>query len=409
MARYQRLPHFSGWAAVFLALALALGHAAVRAQLRVSPTPAIEAAPAAQQPMRIPALTAPVLRAEPAAPPMPDVSVSQPALRMPSLDNPALNAAVEQLRASALATSLPGQRGSRRAANASWVLGLLHVHGIGVVTNLADAAYWFTRANALGEPLASAGLAWCAIEGCAGPPNPEAGRSAVNALRRIQLPRAQYLQWLLELRLMPLQIAAPGMAPGHATTGLPNRPLLLAAAQGGDIHALLELGLESLGASKRDDALMWFREAAARSPAAEANLALLAGTVRPSGESAPSQEALGTLARAQRNHRGEGQPANFAESIRLYRLAQSQGSLQARKTLELIFSRPGADGQIDIGWMQQLAYVDLSKELAVLGSSTEGRAFKREATPLVDLLPPVWRKYAPTILTIPTPAAGRPR
>lgn len=407
MAHYQRPPHCAYWAAV--CLSLTLGHTAVQAQLRVSPVPAIEAAPTAQQPIRIPALTAPVLRAEPAASPMPDVRVGQPPLRMPGRDNPALYAAVERLRASALATSIPGQRGSRRAANASWVLGLLYVHGIGVVTNLADAAYWFMRASALGEPLASAGLAWCAIEGCTASPEPEAGRRAVNALRRVQLPRAQYLQWLLESRLTPLQIAAPGMAPGHVTSGLPNRQLLVSAAQGGDIHAAIELGLESLGASRKEDALMWFRAAAPRSPAAAANAALLAEEISKPQVTSASEDARETLARAQRNHRGDGQPANFVEAIRLYRLAQMQGSQIAQKILELIFSRPGADGEIDIGWMQQLSYANLSSEVAVLGNSTERRAFRREATPLVDLLPPVWKKYMSGNLNVSAPAPGRPQ
>ena len=397
----------SGWAVV--CMGLVSGHGSVQAQLRPSPAPTFDAAPTTQPPIRMPALTAPAMRADPAAPPMPDMSVSRPVLRLPGSDNPALDTAVERLRASALATSLPGQRGSRNAANASWVLGLLYVHGIGVVTNLADAAYWFARANALGEPLASAGLAWCAIEGCTSAPTPEAARRSVNALRRIQLPRAQYLQWLMESRLMPLQIAAPGMAPGHATSGLPNRQLLVSAAQGGDIHAAIELGLESLGASRKEEALMWFRTAAPRSAAAAANVALLTGPINKSQAPSGSQEASETLARAQRNHRGDGQPANFVEAIRLYRLAQSQGSQQARKMIELIFSRPGADGQIDIGWMQQLSYINLSNEVAVVGSSTERRAFRREVTPLVDLLPPVWKKYVPGNLNVSAPAPGRPQ
>ena len=396
----------SRWAVV--CMGLVWGHGSVQAQLRPSPAPTFDAAPATQPPIRMPALTAPAMRADPAAPSMPDISVSRPALRLPGSDNPALDTAVERLRASALATSIPGQRGSRNAANASWVLGLLYVHGSGVVTNLADAAYWFERANALGEPLASAGLAWCAIEGCTSTPMPEAARRSVNALRRVQLARAQYLQWLLESRLMPLQIAAPGMAPGQATSGLPNRQLLLSAAQGGDIHAAIELGLESLGASRKDEALAWFRAAAPRSPAAAANVALLSGAIKPQASSA-SQQATETLAWAQRNHRGDGQPANFVEAIRLYRLAQSQGSQQARKMIELIFSRPGADGQIDIGWMQQLSYINLSSEVAVVGSSTERRAFRREVTPLVDLLPPVWKKYVPGNLNVSAPAPGRPQ
>ena len=292
----------SHWAVV--CMALVSGHGAVQAQLRPSPAPTFDAAPTAQSPIQMPALTAPAMRADPAAPSMPsmpsmpDISVSRPVLRLPGSDDPALDAAVERLRASALATSIPGQRGSRNAANASWVLGLLYVHGIGVVTNLADAAYWFMRASALGEPLASAGLAWCAIEGCTSTPTPEAALRSVNALRRVQLPRAQYLQWLMESRLMPLQIAAPGMAPGHGTSALPNRSLLVSAAQGGDIHAAIELGLESLGASRKEEALMWFRAAAPRSSAAAANVALLTGEISKPLATSASQETTETLMRA---------------------------------------------------------------------------------------------------------------
>lgn len=393
---------------VAVCLWLVSGHSAVQAQLRGSPAPTFDAAPGATAPIQMPTPTAPVMRADPAVPAMPDVSVGRQDLRLPGSDNPGLDTAIERLRTTALSASAPRQRGSRNAASASWVLGLLYVHGIGVVINLADAAYWFDRAYTLGEPLAAAGLAWCAIEGCTETPNPDAARRWINALRSVNLPRAQYLQWLLESRLVPLQIAAPGMAPGYATSGLPNRALLLSAAQGGDIDALIELGLESLGAGRRDEALTWFRAAAPRSPAAAANVALLTQPPRPQ-PGTESQEARDTLAQAQRNHRGDGQPANFVEAIRLYRLAQSQGSQQARKMLELIFSRPGPDGQIDIGWMQQLAYMDLSKEVAVPGSSIERRAFKREVTPLVDLLPPVWKKYLPGKLNMAPPAPDRRR
>ena len=61
--------------------------------------------------------------------------------------------------------------------------------------------------------------------------------------------------------------------------------------------------------------------------------------------------------------------------------------------LALIFSRPGADGQIDIAWMQQLAYVDLSKEVPTLDSSVAQRTLRRDGTPLLDLLPPPWSQY----------------
>ena len=95
---------------------------------------------------------------------------------------------------------------------------------------------------------------------------------------------------------------------------------------------------------------------------------------------------------AQRYHRGEGEAANFVEAIRFYRLAQSRGNVQARKILELIFSCPTKSGDIDIAWMQQLAYVNLSKEGLVLDSATARRVLRREPTLLFDLVPPAWQR-----------------
>ncbi|UUZ75956.1 hypothetical protein LP414_31505 [Polaromonas sp. P1(28)-13] len=67
----------------------------------------------------------------------------------------------------------------------------------------------------------------------------------------------------------------------------------------------------------------------------------------------------------QRNHRGEGQPANFVEAIRLYRLAQSQDNVQARKML----------------WRRTARW--------------PGRRCAAQPTPLFDLLPPSWPNLAP--------------
>lgn len=329
-----------------------------------------------------------------------DSRAASPSLRLPGADNPALASDIARLRAAALATVGPGPRAGRAPANASWVLGLLYLHGIGVAASPADAVAWFDRARMLGEPLAPAGLAWCEIDGCRGPANPAAARRWIALLRPVNLPRAQFLQWLVEARLAPLQIAAPGPRNEPAAAALPSRALLLSAAQGGDIHAQIELGFESLAANRPAEALGHFRAAAARSPAASANAALLAERLAGAASNQPLPAATptspdATLALAQRNHRGDGRPANFVEAIRLYQLATSQGSVQAKKMLELIFSRPAADGQIDIAWMQQLAYVSLSSDAPSLDGTAARQALRREPTALVDLLPQPWRSYAP--------------
>ncbi len=410
-SRYSRFIAAPLCSGALLGICLAAG----AAQARVIPeTPApFDPAPVAVPPMTAPRPApatpsadrpqAPPLRAEPVPEPAPSVSGNHtaPGPRLAAPDNAALQADVARLRAAATTPTAPGTRGLRAQGNACWVLGLLYVHGIGVVIDLAEAAAWFERAQALGEPLAAAGLAWCALEGCKTAPDPAAAQRWIAPLRSANSPRAQYMQWLIETRLAPLQLASPAARTGPAPSApglLANRELLLRAAEGGDIHARIELGFESVAANRNMEALDYFRAAAPRSAAAAANVALLsdrtrAAEAKPPG---PTGAAAETLVQARRNHRGEGQPANFVEAIRLYRLAQSQGSLEAKKMLELIFSRPGANGAIDIAWMQELAFVNLSKDVLALDSTTLRRALRREPTPLYDLVPAPWRRVAPT-------------
>ena len=100
---------------------------------------------------------------------------------------------------------------------------------------------------------------------------------------------------------------------------------------------------------------------------------------------------------AQRNHRGEGQSANYSEAIRLYRLAQAQGSKAAGDMLALIFSRPTATGQLDIAWMQRLAPME-GLGLASIAVSTAGtQLFQRERSPLFDYLPTLWKSRVGSI------------
>ena len=383
-----------------LCACVGIGLGAVPAPVGAQPSAPFDPAPIAQPPMRLSLPPPPVLRApEALAPPLRAEAFPAPS-GMPGADTPALQAELERLRATALSAPGTGARAGRAQGQAAWVLGLLSLHGIGMAASPADAASWFERARRLGEPLAAAGLAWCEIDGCQGPPNPAAARRWIAPLRAVNLPRAQYLQWLVESRLAPLRLATPGLRPEASTAGpLPGRQLLISAAQGGDIQARIELGLESAAANRLAEALGHFRAAAARSPAAAANAALLSERLGRTPDIRPPPAAAASpgndnLALARRNHRGEGQPANFTEAIRLYRLAQGQGSEQARKMLGLIFSRPGPDGQLDIGWMQQLAYVNLSGEAVTLGSPATQQMLRREPTPLADLLPPPWRQYA---------------
>ena len=325
---------------------------------------------------------------------------------------PGVLSPLERLRATAsgiiLAENrqLSRERFQRLQANAAWQLGLITLHGICVSVNTADAALWFERAQKLGEPLAAAGLAWCEIEGCKAAANPAAANKWLDLLRRVDAPRAMYLQWLMQSRLAPLaplEVRPPGQVLNQSGATSRDRQLLAAAAQLGDTNARIEMGLYSVTTNQLEEALAFFKSAAPRSAAAATNLAVIAERQKLSArlppinraiEVAPGkpQTALENLAQAQRYHRGSGVPSNYTEAIRLYQLAKNQGSVPAQKMLALIFSRPGPDGLIDLAWMQQLAQVELGNAVPTADSNNVKQNLKREPTPLFDLVRQPWRR-----------------
>ena len=396
-------------------------------------------------------------------PPIDRALLSAPTPQLPTTDDPALEKAMENLRSTAQ-TNPPSM--SRKMpplhtlseptpSEAAWLLGLLALHGKAVPIDPVQAQHWFERAHLLDNPLAAAGLAWCHIEGCSGVPNTALARSWIERLRKVDPGRALYLEWTLQNRLAPLDIASAATAPRSQTApttpplappfndpaALQQRDLLLRAARAGDSNALNELGLENVANGQLQAALGQFQAAARQSDAAANNVRLLlqrldtapmaAPAQARSGPNAamnnsingsvngPSNNPLGSAAtgpsdgsssnssiqnpafanastawlQARKYHQADGVPANYAEAIRLYQLAASQGSQRARHMLELIYSRPGPQGGVDIAWMQQLASLDLGPDGAVLSSPlpTAPPLFGRDPTPLYDLLPKHWR------------------
>jgi hypothetical protein len=337
-------------------------------------------------------------------PSIPRTSLDADGPRLSPPPDAALQAEFARLRAAADRAPQSNGRPATHARSAAWQLGLAALHGIGGSVQPHEAQQWFDRAFRLGEPQAAAGLAWCAIDGCGSPPDPAAARRWIAALRTVDAARAQYFDWLLQTRLAPLQLAAtPGAvrrhsqvaeAPDAGRAGLPGKALLESAARGGNVHAAIELGLENVTNRHYDDALQQFRAVAARSPAAAHNAAVLAQRAAAPRQDASTTPGAATFAQAQRYHRGEGVPANFTEAIRLYRLAQSQGSTPARRMLELIFSRPAPDGSVDVAWMQQLAQMDVTGDSPTQNPAGAQALLRREPTPLFDLLPPRWKAVA---------------
>uniref|UniRef100_UPI0035A0BC04 tetratricopeptide repeat protein n=1 Tax=Delftia acidovorans TaxID=80866 RepID=UPI0035A0BC04 len=171
---------------------------------------------------------------------------------------------------------------------AQWVMGLLALHGIAMAQDGPQARTWFERAQRAGHPLASAGLAWCAMDGCGQPPDPPAARPWIAQLAKTDPARAQYLEWLLARRLAPLSTAEPV---GEALTvaGTPDQELLQRAARSGSPGAQLEWGLALLAQDEPEAALRQFRAAAARSSSAATNAQMLGERLRPAGQLVSAQ------------------------------------------------------------------------------------------------------------------------
>lgn len=294
-------------------------------------------------------------------------------------------------------------------AEAAWLLGLVYAHGAGVPQDLAQAQVWFERAAAQGQTQAPLAMVWCALAGCKGPSDTRLARARMGALRNSQSSRALYLQWLVNQQINPVVAIAPHGAaeqPGteelpRESSKLPVHELLVQAANLGDMHALLELGLEAVAFGRTPRARQFFEQAAAAgSVAAAHNLRLLNKQLADKDTPAVGNTQMdgnALLRLAQRNHRGEGQSANYSEAIRLYRMAQAQGSKAAADMLALIFSRPTATGQLDIAWMQRLAPLEGVGLVSVAVSTAGTQLFQRERSPLFDYLPTLWKSRVGSI------------
>jgi uncharacterized protein len=284
------------------------------------------------------------------------------------------------------------------SADAAWLLGLVYAHGAGVAQDLGQAQQWFERAFAGGQALGAAGLAWCALEGCKGAVNIPLARNYLASLKKTNLARALYFEWLIESKLSPFQPGGQPSSEGNASAAdLVARDTLAQSARLGDIHALIELGLDSVTAQRISVARGYFQRAASTSAAAAHNLRLLdtqqdvvnrADNLNTINYAAMDGAAL--LSAARRNHRGTGQPVNYAEAIRLYRMAEAKGSAQARDMLALIFSRTSATGEVDVAWIQRLAQLDVSGTTASY-KAFGAPLFQRERSPLYDYLPELWK------------------
>ena len=72
-------------------------------------------------------------------------------------------------------------------------------------------------------------------------------------------------------------------------------------------------------------------------------------------------------------------------------MAADKGNAEARKMLELIYSRPTPEGTVNLGWMQQLAYANTATIIPTVGVHANTTMLYRAPTPLFDLMPDEWQ------------------
>ena len=286
-------------------------------------------------------------------------------------------------------------------ANAAWIMGLLTLHGRGLPADVRRAKSWFQIAWQQGEKLASAGLAWCEMIGCGMPPDLAKARYWRTQLSKVNRGRALYFEWLARAQSAPLEIPNE-MDAKFTIDKIPHHKLLLEGANAGDIHAHIELGIESAAKNQLDEALQHFVFAEQNSSIVSNNARHMRAKIDEEKSSAKRSQlsldrnelAESSWLQARRYHRGEGIPINYVEAIRLYRKAADLGHLQAKKMLDLIFSQSTEAGAVNIFWMQRLSRIDVSGFAPQLPIVDGPVLFAREETGLTDFIPPLWMTHS---------------
>ena len=283
--------------------------------------------------------------------------------------------------------------------DAVWQLGLLQLHGLHVPLDPVQAKHSFERAFQLGQPNAPAGLVWCAIDGCGGRPDIDQAREYLPALRKVNPGRAAYFEWLIQEDAAPISANLPSTAQReHLHSQQRKHQTLMRAVQAGDVIAKMEWGMELAAKGRTDEALEQFRSISIKSEAARHNIEVLnnqlgGGKNKLSGNPGQAGGAWQTFKQARVYHRGEGVPVNYTEAIRLYKRASDMGSEAAKRMLALIYSRPTADGALDVAWMQQLAYMDVNKDGSTpMNAPTAPVSLTRDPSPLYDYIARKWRQ-----------------
>jgi uncharacterized protein len=291
-----------------------------------------------------------------------------------------------------LAQEAPRKRSAApaRRVSAQLQLGLARLHGINMPQDLKEAGKDFMLAHAKGDPQAPAAVALCHLMGCYGTPDRRSVALWIDRTRAREPAKARLLEWA----------SFEQFAPADRFKLTRSAALLQAAARALDPVALNEQGLQQVTANQRQAATTSFSQAAERGSAAAArNLELLAqsqsnrasnagaaNATSRSAEPAPAPLAgQAAFELAQRYHAGQGLPINYIQAVQYYKQAADAGHLQAKRMIELIFSRRTAQGTLDDVWMRQLAPGG-SVSATALGSN--GMRAPSDAAPFIVVATP---------------------
>lgn len=273
-----------------------------------------------------------------------------------------------------------------RRVSAQISLGLQLLHGLQGQQDLKQAGYNLMLAYTRGDAQAPTAVALCTLMGCYGTPDRRSVALWIERARVREPAKAKLLEWAAAEKW------SESVPRNRAAT------LLRDAVALQDPVALNEQGLQLLTAGQRAAALKSFEQAARRgSPAGARNFNLLVQQPDPAANARPAAAASSGLEmpsstsgrllyeQAKRYHAGQGVPVNDVQAIELYKQAANQGNLQAKRMLELIFSKTDSRGLPDSVWMRLLA----QQHLEPTGYELKPSAFwpQKDISLLADWLP----------------------
>lgn len=287
---------------------------------------------------------------------------------------------------------------TNQQALAAWELGLLHLHGIAQDSSILSAEKLFDISWQGGEKKASLGLAWCSISGCKSAPNRQAKNKWINEIKKFDIGRATYLEWYSEVLNAPITRSTIN-EPNSKDIEFNHHEILLKAEKYGDTQARIELGIESSQENDLIKSLSYFQSAATKSIIAGRNAQLISEKIKAQKiqknikAKNSSNDSLNFLDQAVKFHRGDGVPSNYYLAIDFYKKAANLGNKNAKKMLDLIFSKSPSSEVIDIAWMKQLSQINVFSDKWDYDYSTGPKLVTRDLTPITDFLSMKWQKY----------------